>query len=117
MWFEGLPQDKVGRVLQAILPEPTEAEPGFRPPQLDKKLERLAHPAPPLTLFVCALLPYGLMPKLFFMEMFISWIWTCMGTECALVLCWNYIIMHAAFGGAAVVHLVQRFSTWVPRVC
>ena len=24
MWFEGLPQDKVGRVLQALLPEPTD---------------------------------------------------------------------------------------------
>ena len=54
MWFEGLPQDKVGRVLQTLLPEPTDAEPGFRAPQLDKKLERLVHPTPPLTLFVCA---------------------------------------------------------------
>ena len=53
-WLRGLPQQKIGSVIRSLVAEPTEADPDYSPPPLDKRIARLAQAVPPFNIFVCA---------------------------------------------------------------
>ncbi|BDA40694.1 probable altered inheritance of mitochondria protein 32 [Coccomyxa sp. Obi] len=53
VWLKGLPIKNIDHVVSSLVAEPTEDDPEFSPPMLNKKIARLARHAPPLGIFVC----------------------------------------------------------------
>ena len=63
VWFKGLPIKSIDHVVASLVAEPTEDDPDFSPPMLNKKIARLVRHVPPLGLFVYgAMLSFPLMP-------------------------------------------------------
>ena len=52
VWLKGLPIKSIDHVVSSLVAEPTEDDPEFSPPMLNKKIARLARHAPPLGIFV-----------------------------------------------------------------
>ncbi len=63
VWFKGLPIKSIDHVVASLVAEPTEDDPDFSPPMLNKKIARLVRHVPPLGLFVYgAMLSFPLIP-------------------------------------------------------
>ena len=54
VWLRALPVKSIDHVVASLVAEPTEEDPEFSPPLLNKKIARLVRHAPPLGLFVYA---------------------------------------------------------------
>ena len=54
VWLRALPVKSIDHVVASLVAEPTEEDPEFSPPLLNKKTARLVRHAPPLGLFVYA---------------------------------------------------------------
>ncbi len=52
MWVKGLDQEALPGVIAAVVAQPTDENPEFKPPPLKKSVQSAARSTPPLSLFV-----------------------------------------------------------------
>jgi len=52
MWLEGLDQEAIPSVVAAAVSHPTEEDPDYKPPELNKRVQSIAFSTPSLSLFV-----------------------------------------------------------------